>query len=100
MIGKFGDRMRPGDIYMANDPYSGGTHLSDVGIVKPIFIDDELLAFGIAVAHWTEIGGSVPGSPSPKATEIFLVPCPTIQDLRGRAKGATITNCRDRKDRY
>ena len=71
VIGKFGDRIRPGDIYMVNDPYTGGTHLSDVGIIKPIFVDGELLAFGIAVAHWTEIGGSVPGSLSPKATEIF-----------------------------
>ena len=56
---------------IVNDPYTGGTHLSDVGIIKPIFVDGELLAFGIAVAHWTEIGGSVPGSLSPKATEIF-----------------------------
>ena len=56
---------------MVNDPYTGGTHLSDVGIIKPIFVDGEVLAFGIAVAHWTEIGGSVPGSLSPKATEIF-----------------------------
>ena len=71
IIDKFGERMRPGDIYMANDPFTGGTHLSDVGIIKPIFVDGELLAFGIAVAHWTEIGGSVPGSLSPVATEIY-----------------------------
>ena len=41
VIGKFGDRIRPGDIYMVNDPYTGGTHLSDVGIIKPIFVDGE-----------------------------------------------------------
>ena len=71
VIKKFGGRMRPGDIYMVNDPYTGGTHLSDVGIVKPVFVDGEVLAYAIAVAHWTEIGGSVPGSLSPASHRDF-----------------------------
>ena len=71
VIRKFGGDMQPGDILMVNDPFTGGTHLSDVGIVKPVFVDGEVLAYAIAVAHWTEIGGSVPGSLSPEATEIF-----------------------------
>ena len=71
VIRKFGDSMQPGYIYIANDPFTGGTHLSDVGIIKPIFVEDELTAFAIAVAHWTELGGSVPGSLSPQATEIY-----------------------------
>ena len=71
VIRKFGDSMQPGDIYIANDPFTGGTHLSDVGIIKPVFVEDELTAFAIAVAHWTELGGSVPGSLSPQATGIY-----------------------------
>jgi N-methylhydantoinase B len=71
LIGRFGGAMRPGDIYMANDPYEGGTHLSDVAIVKPIFVDDEVIAYSIAVAHWTDIGGKVAGSLPMDATEIF-----------------------------
>ena len=71
VIRKFGAAMQPGDIYIANDPFAGGTHLSDVGIIKPVFVEGELTAFAIAVAHWTELGGSVPGSLSPQATEIY-----------------------------
>ena len=47
---------------------------------KPIFVDGELLAVGIAVAHWTEIGGSVPGSLSPKATA--HEPAPGLRNYR------------------
>ena len=71
VISKFGEAMQPGDIYITNDPFAGGTHLSDVGIIKPVFIEGELTAFAIAVAHWTELGGTVPGSLSPQATEIY-----------------------------
>ena len=71
IIRRFGGAMRPGDIYIANDPYEGGTHLSDVAIVKPIFVDGEVIAYSIAVAHWTDIGGKVAGSLPMDATEIF-----------------------------
>ena len=71
IIRRFGGAMRPGDIYMANDPYEGGTHLSDVAIIKPIFADGEVIAYSIAVAHWTDIGGKVAGSLPMDATEIF-----------------------------
>lgn len=66
---KFAGRMRPGDIYMTNDPYSGGTHLSDVAVIKPVFVDGEVLAYAITVAHWTDIGGKVAGSLPIDATE-------------------------------
>lgn len=54
-----------------NDPFTGGTHLSDVGVVKPVFAEGELIAFAIAVSHWIELGGTVLGSISPEATEIY-----------------------------
>ena len=66
------DDIRPGDVIITNSPYSGGgTHLSDVVIVLPVFFGDELIAFTVNKAHWTEVGGTQPGSVSTEATEIF-----------------------------
>ncbi|MEA2515759.1 MAG: N-methylhydantoinase [Thermomicrobiales bacterium] len=63
--------MRPGDVYMTNSPYGGGTHNADVALIQPIFAEDRLLAFGISVTHWTEVGGKVLGSLAPDSTEIY-----------------------------
>ncbi|MXY55878.1 MAG: hydantoinase B/oxoprolinase family protein, partial [Gammaproteobacteria bacterium] len=66
------DGIVPGDVFVTNSPYcGGGTHLSDVVIMVPVFHDDELLAFTVNKAHWTEVGGAQPGSVSTEATEIF-----------------------------
>lgn len=73
IVGKFGtEAMRPGDVYATNDPYSGGgTHLSDVTLVSPIFYEGELVAFGSNKSHWTEVGGMAPGSWTTDATEVY-----------------------------
>ncbi len=70
---KFGaDGLQPGDVVITNDPYTGGgTHLSDVSLVVPIFHDGELVAFSASKAHWTEVGGKDPGSWTTDATEVF-----------------------------
>jgi N-methylhydantoinase B len=70
---KFGpDGLAPGDVIITNDPYTGGgTHLSDVSLVVPIFCNDELVAFSASKAHWTEVGGKDPGSWTTDATEVF-----------------------------
>jgi N-methylhydantoinase B len=70
---RFGvDGIREGDILLTNDPYGGGgTHLSDVSVLIPIFYAGELVAFAINKAHWTEVGGKDPGSVSTNTTEIF-----------------------------
>ncbi|NQD67067.1 hydantoinase B/oxoprolinase family protein [Bacillus haikouensis] len=66
------DDLNPGDIIIINDPYGGGgSHLSDVGLVMPIFFEGEIVAFSANKAHWTEVGGKDPGSFSNDATEIF-----------------------------
>jgi N-methylhydantoinase B len=65
------ETMHPGDIFMTNGPYGGGTHTADVALVMPIFAGERPIAFGISVTHWTEIGGKVLGSLSPDSTEIF-----------------------------
>lgn len=68
---RYGDNLHPGDVFIANDPYgSGGQHLPDIYILKPIFIDDRLIGFATTVAHHTDIGGIVPGSVAIYATEI------------------------------
>jgi len=68
---RFGDDMAPGDIFITNDPYgSGGQHLPDVYVLKPIFNDGALAGFAATVAHHTDLGGIVPGSVAIYATEI------------------------------
>lgn len=68
---RFGDDMAPGDIFITNDPYgSGGQHLPDVYVLKPIFKNDALAGFACTVAHHTDLGGIVPGSVAIYATEI------------------------------
>ena len=65
-------KLKPGDIIIINDPYAGGgSHLSDVGLVMPIFYQGELVAFTANKAHWTEVGGKDPGSWTTDSTEIF-----------------------------
>lgn len=71
IVSKFRDIMKPGDVYLINDPYEGGTHLADVTVVKPIYFQNELLFMAINRAHHLDIGGMVAGSYSPEAKEIF-----------------------------
>jgi N-methylhydantoinase B len=73
VLDKFGAAgLRPGDVVILNDPYvGGGTHLSDVSLVMPIFHDGELVAFSANKAHWTEVGGKDPGSWTTDSTEVF-----------------------------
>ena len=61
---------RPGDVYIVNNPYIAGTHLPDVKLVKPAFIDGRLVALLATCGHWNDIGGSTPGGFAPTATEI------------------------------
>ena len=64
--------MRPGDAYLVNHPYFGGSpHANDVAVVAPVFFQDSLVGFCGSLAHKADIGGSVPGSGSGSATEIY-----------------------------
>jgi N-methylhydantoinase B len=60
----------PGDVYIVNDPYLGGTHLMDVRFVKPVFVEGELFCWLQNTGHWPDIGGMVPGGFSAHATEV------------------------------
>lgn len=71
-VEEFGpDRLRPGDVLVANDPYRTGTHVNDVLFIRPVFVDDEILCFVTIKAHQLDIGGSVPGGFSATKTSIF-----------------------------
>lgn len=65
-------QIRPGDMFVANDPYAGGgSHLPDVTVVAPVFAEGELIAFVANIAHHSDVGGMVPGSETPQASEIY-----------------------------
>ncbi|TWG92062.1 N-methylhydantoinase B [Mesorhizobium sp. J18] len=61
---------KPGDVWITNDPYLSGTHLNDVILVAPHFVDGELFALFANTGHWMDMGGSAPGGWVPTATEI------------------------------
>ena len=67
----FGDDIHPGDVFVMNDPYLGGTHLPDVTIMKPVFYEGEMQFVSINRAHHGDVGGMEPGSYCPEATELF-----------------------------
>ena len=60
----------PGDVFIVNDPYLGGTHLMDVRFVKPFFYRSALWCWLANTGHWPDIGGMVPGGFSANATEV------------------------------
>lgn len=63
--------LNPGDTYLFNDPYAGGTHLNDFRLVRPVFRGGTLYCWIASVGHWLDIGGNVPGGFNAKATESF-----------------------------
>ena len=71
IIGKHSE-VRPGDIFITNDPWHGGvTHLNDLVLAMPVFSDGRLIAWAANIAHNSDVGGMAPGSLSGEATEVF-----------------------------
>jgi N-methylhydantoinase B len=56
-----GERHEPGAAWILNDPYRGGTHLPDVTLISPVFVEGELFGFAASRAHHADIGGPTPG---------------------------------------
>ncbi|MBB97237.1 MAG: 5-oxoprolinase [Rhodobacteraceae bacterium] len=85
IVALHGSTVRDGDVFVTNDPYWGGvTHLNDVVIAQPVFVDDQLLAWTASIAHWNDVGGMTPGSMPADAVEIFQeglrLPCIRLFD--------------------
>jgi N-methylhydantoinase B len=64
--------IKPGDMFMANDPYNGGgTHLPDINVVAPVFIGKRIAAYVANIAHHADVGGMVPGSEAAVCQSIY-----------------------------
>jgi N-methylhydantoinase B len=76
--------MQPGDVWLFNDPYEGGTHANDFKLVRPCFRNGQLFCFLASAAHWHDVGGAVPGNYNPAATECWqeAVQIPPVRILR------------------
>ncbi len=71
MLAKFKDNLAPGDVIIFNDPYTGGMHLPDIFMFKPIFLGGQLQGHAVVIAHHCDVGGRVPGSNAADSTEIY-----------------------------
>ncbi|BCW05951.1 hydantoinase B/oxoprolinase family protein [Arthrobacter sp. NtRootA1] len=62
---------RPGDTYLVNDPFAGGTHIMDTKLVRPYFYNGKLFAMLANTGHWTDLGGRVPGGFAAQASDCY-----------------------------
>jgi len=102
LIDQYQGDLNPGDVFIANDPYVGGsTHLPDVVVVAPLFDDDGLAGFAATVAHHAEFGGSL-GNASDVFGEGLRIP-PVRIFSRGVVNDDVLRlillNCRSRRER-
>ncbi len=89
------DELRPGDAILTNDVYNGGSHLPDMTLISPMFVDDELIGYAVNRTHWPDVGGSAPGSSS-VTQEIYQegirIP-PVLMFREGRLQPGTVGDC-------
>ncbi|HIM37533.1 MAG TPA: hydantoinase B/oxoprolinase family protein, partial [Dehalococcoidia bacterium] len=71
VMNAFGDDVGPGDVFANNDPYEGASHLPDIFLFKPIFVNDTLMGWSCCIGHQTDIGGRVAGGNACDNTEIY-----------------------------
>src|SRR5215510_1707614 len=71
VVDYFAGRIRPGDMFLLNDPYHGGNHLPDLTALLPVFVGERLAFWSINRAHQSDIGGATHGAYNPGATEIW-----------------------------
>ena len=71
LLGHYGDRVQPGDVFIMNDPFDGGMHLQDIFIVKPVHLEETLIGWAVTTAHHGDVGGRLPGSSACDNTEIY-----------------------------
>ena len=68
---RFRGEVYPGDVFFHNDVFSFGNQNNDVAVFKPIFVDEDLVAWSACKGHQADIGGAVPGGYNPAATEVW-----------------------------
>jgi len=97
---------QPGDVWLLNDPFAGGTHLPDLTMISPITVDGEQLGFAVSRAHHADVGGMTPGSMPAGAREIYQegVRIPPVRIVEGGERNEEIlelllANVRNREER-
>ena len=95
-IDALGSSLRAGDQVILNDPFAGGTHLNDITLVAPCFVDGALVGWAANRAHHADVGGDAPGSMPADATEIDqeglrLAPSLLTSDVKALLMAATRT---------
>ena len=87
------ERMQPGDIYILNDPYCGGTHLPDFAVVMPVFAGQRPIALAATMTHHQDVGGKTAGSVPTDSTEIYQegLRVPAVQWARAGQFDETLT---------
>src|SRR5436190_10849167 len=70
VVARFASDVHDGDVFIHNDPYFGGSHLPDVNVVRPAFLEGRLLGYACLRAHWPDVGSATPGSYG-AVTQIF-----------------------------
>lgn len=68
---KIHETIGPNDLLLHNDPYTGGTHLNDVAVIWPVYLEGEIAFFVVIRSHWGDVGGMSPGSLNGAATDIL-----------------------------
>ena len=86
LLKKKEEKIHPADVFICNDPYEGASHIPDVYILRPIFVDGTLIAFSGAIAHQLDFGGKTPGSNACDNTSIYQEGL-RIQPLKYYEKG-------------
>jgi N-methylhydantoinase B len=82
--------IEPGDVFVSNHPYEGGLpHVSDMAFVAPVFANGEIIAFSGSIAHKADVGGTIAGSTSANATEMFQEGL-LLPPIKIRARGAVL----------
>jgi N-methylhydantoinase B len=79
------DAFNPGDVVLHNDPYRGGCHIPEHFVMKPAFVNGEIVGYAASIGHMAEIGGKTPGGFAADATEVFqegyrLPPVKIVED--------------------
>lgn len=75
----------PGDVFVVNDPYDGGTHLPDITLVAPVDVDGEIVGYTVSRAHHSDVGGMTPGSMPSESRSIYAegIVIPPLRLVRG-----------------
>jgi N-methylhydantoinase B len=71
IIAQWGDRVVPGDMFLANHPYHGGMHLPDLNLITPVYAGDAKIAWVGSTAHHIDVGGVRPGSQGSDLEQLF-----------------------------